>query len=144
MINKVLKGVIFAVMSSFSIYFLGGIIPKIIDLIDVGYEKTFCIAIYWICIFSMLVFPQYWVWFTEEDIDFISPLKSMVAFAISIFGIVGVTLVTDKIFNAITLSTTAGLIYTICFWLFALLIVYVPQIFVYEPIKESLREQGMI
>lgn len=138
MVNKIFKSIIFIVISSFSIYFLGGIIPAIINLLSAGYERTYVVAMYWICILSMIIFPQYWVWFTEEDIDFISPLKSMVAFAISIFAIVGVTLITDRVFDAISYSsTTYGLIYTICFWLFAILVMYVPQVFVYEPLKEN-------
>lgn len=144
MISQAFKSIIYAVLSAFTIYFLGGILPKIINLLDSGYEKTYLIAIYWIAILSIIVLPQYWTWFTEEDVNLIAPVISMGTFAISILAVVTVTLVTTKIFNAITLSTTSGIIYTIVFWLFALLVIYVPQIFVYEPIKEGLRQKGMI
>ena len=130
----------YVALSAMTIWILGGIIPKIIELIDPGYEKTFCITVYWLGMISIIGLPQYWVWMTEEDISLIAPIESMVAFAVSIFAVVGVTLVTDKVFNAITLSTTAGMIYTICFWLFAILMMYVPQIFVYEPLRERFAE----
>lgn len=136
MVNRVIKGLVFFLLSSLTIYFLGGIIPKIINHIDPGLEKDFCITFYWLGIISIIGLPQYWVWFTDEDIDLIAPIKSLVAFSTSILAVVLVTLMTNKILASLTLSTTSGIIFTICFWLFAILVMYVPQIFVYEPLKE--------
>lgn len=136
MVNPTIKSIMFAVLSSMTIYFLGGVIPKIINLLEPGLEKTFLISFYWIGIISIIAVPQYWVWFTDEDIDLISPIKSLVAFAGSTLAVAGVTLITSKILNVLTLSSTSMLIYTICFWIFAILVMYVPQVFVYEPLKE--------
>lgn len=134
--TQIIKSMLHLALGVMTIYFLGGLIPKIIDLLDVGYERTFCIIFYWIAILGIIALPQYWIWFTDEDIDLISVIKSLACFATSTLAVVGVTKAVQSIMGSITLSDTTGMIYSICFWLFAILIMYVPQVFVYEPLRE--------
>lgn len=115
--NKAIKGFIYLLLSSMVIYFLGGVIPKIINLLEAGYEKTFLIAFYWLGIASVIGLPQYFTWFTEDEVSLIAPIKSYIAFIVSIMAVAFISLITDKIFNVITLSSTAGMIYAIIFWL---------------------------
>lgn len=100
-------------------------------------ERNFLVAVYWIGMLVILALPQYFVWITNEDVELITPIKSIAVLGTSIAIIAGLSIISSRVTAIFELSSFSSTVYSICYWLAVLLLAYVPQHFVWNTDEEA-------
>lgn len=130
---KPIKAVLYFIVSFITVYILGSVTPRLIDMATSGSsEKIFLTAFYWIMIFAILIFPQFIAWFTDYDIHIITPIISIITCGVAVLvTIFGVKIINTMV-GALSFSDFSLFIIHLCKWMGIVGGVLAPQYFVWK------------
>lgn len=132
------KSLVYIIVSGMVVWILGGVCGKFLNLIDWGAEKAVLTAFFWIGMFAIIVLPQYFAWFTEVDLKFITPILSIGILAGTIAGMVVLSLIKIRLLDTITLSDFSDTVFSFLYWIVIIGMLTVPQYLLYsEQIEEA-------
>lgn len=130
--DKPLKSILYLVISGLTLWVLGALTPKIINVMDDGAEKIVLTAILWISYFLIIATPQYFIFATNIEVSILFPIKSCLTLATATLGGVIFASVLNKFVAALPLSTWAENFFYFIYWILFILLLYVPQHLLYE------------
>jgi hypothetical protein len=137
MFDKPVKAMIYLFLGAATVWILGGIVPKMINILDPSEEKTLLTAVYWIVLFAIFAIPQYITWYTELDLKITTPMIAVATMAGTTLAIVGLTVIKIRLLNTITLSDFSNTAFFFVYWMAMVLMLFVPQYLVYTKVEQS-------